>query len=185
MKDIKNNVKKRHSADLILNTLFELLNEKSYDEIKVIDIYQRCYVARSTFYHLFKNMDDVLYYAIDKQFSSFMDDVSEIADEDLLSFFIEKAFESNRLLKIIMENNRYHIVLKAFEDYDKKIIDLKHYETEKERREAEYTLSIFVSVILGGLRTWYRYEKSDNIKKISKIIINSIDNLHKKFENNT
>lgn len=184
MKDIKNNVKKRHSADLILNTLFELLNEKSYDEIKVIDIYQRCYVARSTFYHLFKNIDDVLYYAVDKQFSSFMDGVSKVADDDLLSFFIEKAFESHRLLEIIMENNKCHIVLKAFEDYDKKIIDLKHYETEKERREAEYTLSIFVSVILGGLRTWYRYEKSDNIKKLSKTIINSIDNLQKKFEKN-
>ncbi len=178
MEKIKNNVKKTRSANLILATLLELMKEKPYDSITVTDINKRSYVARTTFYSLFNNMDDVLYYAVDQAFDSLMDDLVTVDLNNLLNFFVEKTFNNYQLFKSIMDANRYYVINRSFEKHNKILIGLRKFENPQEKRQAEYTLSIFGAILLEGLHTWYRFEDSPDINKLSKIIASSIKNLN-------
>ena len=65
MYHIANDIRAKKSADLIIQGLEECLQEKPLDKIKVIDIYNKTYVSRATFYRLFDNIYDVLSYQCD------------------------------------------------------------------------------------------------------------------------
>ena len=61
------------TKEIIIKTLFELLNEKPLAKITVKDIVERCGVNRNTFYYHFRDISDVVEYAllrdVDKVFS--------------------------------------------------------------------------------------------------------------------
>lgn len=61
------------TKEIIIKTLFELLNEKPLAKITVKDIVERCGVNRNTFYYHFRDISDVVEYAllrdVDKAFS--------------------------------------------------------------------------------------------------------------------
>lgn len=52
------------TKEIIIRTLFELLNEKPLARITVKDIVERCGVNRNTFYYHFKDISDVVEYAL-------------------------------------------------------------------------------------------------------------------------
>ena len=52
------------TKEIIIRTLFELLNEKPLAKITVKDIVERCGVNRNTFYYHFKDISDVVEYAL-------------------------------------------------------------------------------------------------------------------------
>lgn len=52
------------TKEIIIRTLFELLNEKTLAKITVKDIVERCGVNRNTFYYHFKDISDVVEYAL-------------------------------------------------------------------------------------------------------------------------
>ena len=48
------------TKEIIIRTLFELLNEKPLAKITVKDIVERCGVNRNTFYYHFRDISDVV-----------------------------------------------------------------------------------------------------------------------------
>ena len=52
------------TKEIIIKTLFELLNEKPLAKITVKDIVERCGVNRNTFYYHFRDILDVVEYAL-------------------------------------------------------------------------------------------------------------------------
>ena len=52
------------TKEIIIKTLFELLNERPLAKITVKDIVERCGVNRNTFYYHFKDISDVVEYAL-------------------------------------------------------------------------------------------------------------------------
>lgn len=52
------------TKEIIIKTLFELLNEKALGKITVKDIVERCGVNRNTFYYHFRDISDVVEYAL-------------------------------------------------------------------------------------------------------------------------
>ena len=52
------------TKEIIIKTLFELLNEKPLAKITVKDIVERCGVNRNTFYYHFRDISDVVEYAL-------------------------------------------------------------------------------------------------------------------------
>ena len=57
------------TKEIIIRTLFELLNEKPLAKITVKDIVERCGVNRNTFYYHYEDINDLS--------KSFLDDLKE------------------------------------------------------------------------------------------------------------
>ena len=57
------------TKEIIIRTLFELLNEKPLAKITVKDIVERCGVNRNTFYYHFRDISDVVESALLREVS--------------------------------------------------------------------------------------------------------------------
>ena len=55
------------TKEIIIQTLLELLNEKPLAKITVKDIVERCGVNRNTFYYHFRDIPDVMYFALKRE----------------------------------------------------------------------------------------------------------------------
>ena len=55
------------TKEVIIKTLFELLNEKPLGKITVKDIVERCGVNRNTFYYHFRDISDVVECALKRE----------------------------------------------------------------------------------------------------------------------
>lgn len=55
------------TKEVIIKTLFELLNEKPLAKITVKDIVERCGVNRNTFYYHFRDISDVVECALKRE----------------------------------------------------------------------------------------------------------------------
>ena len=55
------------TKEIIIQTLLELLNEKPLAKITVKDIVERCGVNRNTFYYHFRDIPDVMHFALKRE----------------------------------------------------------------------------------------------------------------------
>lgn len=62
MYHIPNDKRAKRSGELIYQGLLNCLKKKSFELITITDLQKESGVARSTFYRLFDNMSDVLYW---------------------------------------------------------------------------------------------------------------------------
>lgn len=61
-----------YSRWYIVQALFKLMSEYSYDKISVTDIAEKAGVGRATFYRYFKNKEDVILYYFDRHKKDFI-----------------------------------------------------------------------------------------------------------------
>jgi len=86
MYHIKNDARSQKSAELIYKSMRNILWKKSLNELTITDIHNDCGVSRMTFYRLFDNVTDVLYWKL----SIFVNNYNEFkvdAKDELLFFF--------------------------------------------------------------------------------------------------
>ncbi|MCD8338303.1 MAG: TetR/AcrR family transcriptional regulator [Lachnospiraceae bacterium] len=61
------------TKELIIQTVFELLNERSFSKITVKDIVERCGINRNTFYYYFRDITDVMEFAVKREMNRIME----------------------------------------------------------------------------------------------------------------
>ena len=69
------------TKEVIIKTLFELLNEKPLAKITVKDIVERCGVNRNTFYYHFRDISDVVECALKREVDKAFEQPVEIDSE--------------------------------------------------------------------------------------------------------
>lgn len=67
----KEDLRQRRSKQHLTNALMELMEERSYGEISVVEICQRAMVHRTTFYAHFEDKDDLFGYVLQNMMDSF------------------------------------------------------------------------------------------------------------------
>ncbi|MCC8046398.1 MAG: TetR/AcrR family transcriptional regulator C-terminal domain-containing protein [Clostridiales bacterium] len=66
------------TKELIIQTVFELLNERPFTKITVKDIMERCGINRNTFYYHFRDITDVMEYAFKREMDRIMKGAMEV-----------------------------------------------------------------------------------------------------------
>lgn len=181
MYHIKNNAKSIQSANLISTALFELLKEKSYEEITITDIYRKSYVSRGTFYRLFNTIDDVLYYEVDKIFSEIQQELVSVDYPNILRYFIEKTILNLDLFKIIIDNKKHSIILNCFDKHNKNFLAAISFESIDKEIQTHYELEIFGGILLAAIGTWYKFNQKESLDELTSRVISSINSLHTLF----
>ncbi len=61
------------TKEIIIQTVMELLNERSFTKITVKDIVERCGINRNTFYYHFRDITDVMEFAFKREMDRIME----------------------------------------------------------------------------------------------------------------
>ena len=158
------------SAILIIQSLYDLLQEKSFDDITITEIHQRANVGRATFYRLFDNKKDVLGYAYELAVKKVLETYSNSTkDEPFFKYLISKMFGSE-LLKIMIENRFlgyiYDIHLMNIHWLHEFSPELDDYKELDEK----YLASTITALIISCIEIWYMNGKKENVDEMYDIL---------------
>lgn len=104
------------SSQWIYDALKELMNEKSYETITVIDIVNKANIGRTTFYRNFKNIDDVLREKCTQTFEDFRNYCFQYyknnfnEDKTFLKPFLRYWYDNSEIIELLIKANRENII---------------------------------------------------------------------------
>lgn len=104
------------SSQWIYDALKELMNEKSYETITVIDIVNKANIGRTTFYRNYKNIDDVLREKCTQTFEDFRNYCFQYyknnfnEDKTFLKPFLRYWYDNSEIIELLIKANRENII---------------------------------------------------------------------------
>lgn len=121
----KNNLRIKETEKLLEDSLGALLEEKSFEEIRVMDICSKAKIHRSTFYTYFNDKYELLKSRLDKYEAKFLEFLRKYKIEgrlvdshvDIMSEILKYFYFNKKYLKIIFQNNREGSIIKILQKY--------------------------------------------------------------------
>lgn len=142
--------------DRLLESLKELLAQKKFEKIKVIDICKHSNVPRSTFYYHFNDKNELLEYGIKKTTSDITEEVMKNNPIDLEEYMgnlrniiIDYLDENKSLYSSLIKNNQNSKSFKIMFEIIRE--DMKDkFNSEKENYNFPAPIDFIVEFIVGG-----------------------------------
>ncbi|MBO8427566.1 MAG: TetR/AcrR family transcriptional regulator [Firmicutes bacterium] len=174
----------RTKRDLV-NSFFDLLTEKSYKEIKVVDICKNAYISKVTFYNYFKSKDDLLLYLFSNVENEVENEIKAKREEiqnskDYVFLLVQtvynKVIDNKKLLSLIFSETNALPIFEAltkfiykelYEDYDSLISEDRKYITK------DYFAAYYSGAIVGLIRQILK-EPNLDIEKTKTIVLDLI-----------
>ena len=125
MKTAKSTLKVNKTKKTLEDALGALLEEKPFEEIRVIDICSKANMHRSTFYTYFNDKYELLKSKLDEYEAKFLEDLQRYKIEDKLKDFhidimikiLQYFYFNRKYLKIIFQNNKDNSITKILQKY--------------------------------------------------------------------
>ncbi|MEI0612142.1 TetR/AcrR family transcriptional regulator C-terminal domain-containing protein [Brachyspira pilosicoli] len=121
----KSTIKVNKTKKILEDALGALLEEKPFEEIRVIDICSKANMHRSTFYTYFNDKYELLKSKLDEYEAKFLEDLQRYKIEDKLKDFhidimikiLQYFYFNRKYLKIIFQNNKDNSITKILQKY--------------------------------------------------------------------
>ena len=121
----KNDLRVKETKKLLEDSLGALLEEKPFEEIRVMDICSKTKIHRSTFYTYFNDKYELLKSILDKYEAKFLEFLKKYKIEGkLVDFHVDIMIEilnyfylNKNYLKVIFKNNREGSIIKILQKY--------------------------------------------------------------------
>lgn len=162
----------------IVDALLSLMEQQSYQKIKISDITNRADIARQTFYLHFKRKDDVLLDYIDEVFDEFYQDIaghieaSPDPDPVISTLLFEQWKNHARFSKLALAADIQHLVIRRFQNYISRTIGLYircHIKTPSDPDELAYVIDYLAGASWMILRRWVDSDFSYPLEKLSSL----------------
>lgn len=106
-----NNPTALKSQQWLTENLLDLMEEKPYEEISIMDICKKADLSRQTFYNYFESKEELFRYLLRSTYDSKINALETIpTSKDAISIFVNTAKENDRLVSAIVKNNMGNIV---------------------------------------------------------------------------
>ena len=106
-----NNPTALKSQQWLTENLLDLMEEKPYEEISIMDICKKADLSRQTFYNYFESKEELFRYLLRSTYDSKLNSLETIpTSKDAISIFVNTAKENDRLVSAIVKNNMGNIV---------------------------------------------------------------------------
>ncbi len=106
-----NNPTALKSQQWLTETLLELMEEKSYTDISIMDICKKADLSRQTFYNYFESKDELFRHLLRKTYEDKLLSFDSIPSSDeAISAFVSTMKENPRLVSAIVKNNMGNLV---------------------------------------------------------------------------
>lgn len=178
MYHIANDKRAKRSADLIFDGLVDCLQEKTFENISVSDIYQRTKVSRATFYRLFDSIPDVIQYQADVFFEEQIGHQEN--SSDFILTYIEELVQQNNLMKAILSSHRFDILYQAHNNYytrERTAQQLEH--PDLTQRQQDYLVATMGAILPSYIKIWFENGQQESPKELVQVIKTSLQQLNK------
>jgi AcrR family transcriptional regulator len=99
------------SQQWLTETLLELMEEKPYVEISIMDICKKADLSRQTFYNYFESKDDLFRFLLRSMYTEKLNSLTEIPSSDeAISAFVSVVRDNPRMVNAIVKNNMGNLV---------------------------------------------------------------------------
>lgn len=99
------------SQQWLTETLLELMEEKPYVEISIMDICKKADLSRQTFYNYFESKDDLFRFLLRSMYAEKLNALTEIPSSDeAISAFVSVVRDNPRMVNAIVKNNMGNLV---------------------------------------------------------------------------
>lgn len=148
----------------IILSLVELLGQKSFDDISIVEIITHAGVSRNSFYRNFKNKEDILVQYITKITADFIEtsDITSFSDswEKYIHTLFLHLYNNHNVTDIFIKNDKMHLIREVFDRFI----------AEKTNSSLDSYHAYFLS---GGLfNLYYHWAKNDYVDSIDDIARN-------------
>ncbi len=184
MYHISNDKRSQKSAELIWQGMEKCLQEKSFEKLRITDIYQKSFVSRATFYRLFDSLQDVIVYECDCIYMRLAKEIKQESfrsKQDFFIYLIESWLKQEVLIKTLVENNMINVI---YETHMKNTELMKKIFLENvmiSDSEADYLISVLANIIPAALNVWGLHGKAESSIEIYKKISRSLDIISKQL----
>lgn len=106
-----NNPTALKSQQWLSEKLLDLMEEKPYEEISIMDICKSADLSRQTFYNYFESKEELFRYLLRSTYDNKLNSLDAIpTSKEAISIFVNTAKENDRLVSAIVKNNMGNIV---------------------------------------------------------------------------
>ena len=178
MYHVSNDKRSQKSAHLIWEGMEKALREKPLCKLRVMDIYEKSFVSRATFYRLFDSVEDVLAYECDLIYSRLTEVVqnaSFASKQELFLCLIEKWLEQEVLIKTLVENNLVSVIYETHMKNRELTREVFLKDTRLSETESDYLSAVLATLIPASVNVWYLHGKSETPDEIFQAVSQSVN----------
>lgn len=147
------------TKEIIFATFMEILNEKPYAKITVKDIVERCGVNRNTFYYHFRDIPDLLEFALKRD----LNEILEVHKEnktigECLEFLVERMTRNKKAMLHIYNSMQREVFVRYLERAALYVVQEFMNNAESQMgitdREKELMVKFYKCLFMGTLLDW-------------------------------
>ena len=167
--------------NILYESLVNLLEEKTFEEIKVSDICQKALINRSTFYSHFNDKYELFMSLINNLKQELEADLKLIEENNLKNYYLKmiEVFLNHiegkeNIYRSILINNRNSIIMDMIYDTITDDVNLKIKENDKNVPNdifASYYLGAIVNVGIEWFKSNKKYSKDEILEYLDKLMI--------------
>ena len=175
----------------LTKSLYEMMKEMAFEDIRVVDICDRAMVRKSTFYKHFADKTELLAFMVrrlkDKFDENIYLDKNDISPVEYFVSFMKQIFaflnNNDELVNSVIKSSSLPIVINVLSEQAIPDVRAKLKEDKKNGynmiAEPNFLASFFVGGIMEIVREWLINDKKDNEETIKKQIENLINITYK------
>lgn len=179
----------KDTKDRLFQALISLMENKSYEEIKIKDILDLAGVSRRTFYRHFANKNELLNYYFEQIINRYLIERKYFAEtdnfEDMLAESMNFWYKERETLHILIKHQHFDLFFHQFNQRAKEVymsITLPWFAYSGKIDKKNYAMSFIVGGYYNTLRNWLMQENPEEPKKIAGDIKRMIIKLTDFFE---
>ena len=169
----------------ITDTLLQLMDTYSYNDITVKQIILESQVARKTFYRNFLSKDDVLNAHIDNIMQQYVYSLQQLPNcqlSDILDIIFTFCFQNQNLLFKLRDNNLMHLLLQKWNIF----IPMMHNQIVNPNHpmfrpfiaeQVDYIIAFNIGAIWNVIMKWIEYDMKETPDSIKTTLLKHLANL--------
>lgn len=165
------------SKAIILSSLLQLMEEKEFKDISIIDVTEKANVARPTFYRNYQSLEDILIQEMDQQYALFIDRVKKkIAAGTRPNIILRQIFytwqKNDKLFDALIKAEADSQILEHFDKYAG--ILLNELLKNKKPKNFSYLMHYFAGGTFLVLKSWFKEGKKTKISVLSELLTKNL-----------
>lgn len=179
MYHIKEDLRTKKSADLMYNSLINIIKVKSFDKISISDISKDSTVSRATFYRNFDNIADILYWKFNEILKehinkAIMENPNLPQPDKLINYVLKFSMNNSEIIEILINEGKVDIIYNAFLNNAKTILDSIGNTLEIGELEYRYFVFTRIGIFIGVFQAWVYGGKNESLDELTEILNNQI-----------
>ena len=162
----------------IIDSFWQLLEEKPYNKITVKNIVERCQVNRNTFYYYFQDIPDLLECIIKKDADEIINDHQQCESiEDCINPIIQLSMKKKKAILNIYHSLQRDVFLNELENiayyFVEKYINIFTEDLSISQRDKKLLIRFYKSALVGITLDWLEedmsFDLTESFMRISKL----------------